>query len=243
MKKKTEFIWHPVDGILGAFSELLCAYFRMEVHGTANIPKQGPAIVIANHSGFSGADVVALVHLLRTRIRPDVSVLAHPLYFRTFGFVRDWAERQGLREASVEEGIKILSEGKLLLIFPEGERGNFKSSWKRYQLQKFHTGFVRLALRTGTPVIPCVLTGAEESHLSLGSVDLRKYVRGLRIPLPLNLVPLPSKWKVRFFDAIHYRRSSEADPTQTWILQQAEAARDELQHKLWKEKFDGQAAA
>lgn len=242
MKLKNEFVAHPVDAILGAFAELLCTYFRMEVQGSRNIPEHGPAIIIANHSGFAGADVVALVHLIRTRVRPDVCVLAHRLYFNSFGFVRDWASRQGLREASVDEGRKILEEGKLLLIFPEGERGNFKSSLKRYQLQKFHTGFVRLALRTGTPVIPCVVTGAEESHLSLGSIDLRQYVRGLRIPLPLNFFPFPAKWKIRFFDAIQYRKQSEGEPTQKWILKQAEKTREDLQRKLWKEKFEPKAA-
>src|SRR6185437_1622584 len=105
-----------------------------------------------------------------------------------------------------------------------------------YRLQKFHTGFVRMALKAKTPVIPCAITGAEESHLSLGSIDLRNFVRGLRIPLPVNFVPFPAKWRIRFFRPVRYHKEIKNGKTQAWILDQAQRARLDLQKKLWEEK-------
>ncbi|MGZ3687212.1 MAG: lysophospholipid acyltransferase family protein, partial [Bdellovibrionota bacterium] len=71
-----------------------------------------------------------------------------------------------------------------------------------YRLQHFHTGFVRMAIQTQVPIIPCLVTGAEESHLTLGSLNLSRFVKGLRLPIPLNLVPLPAKWKIQFLKPI-----------------------------------------
>jgi 1-acyl-sn-glycerol-3-phosphate acyltransferase len=61
---------------------------------------------------------------------------------------------------------------------------------------------MRLALRSNAPVIPCIIIGAEESHLNLGSIQLNRISEDLRIPFPVNLFPLPAKWKIEFLDPI-----------------------------------------
>jgi 1-acyl-sn-glycerol-3-phosphate acyltransferase len=104
----------------------------------------------------------------------------------------------GLEETTVERGTELLQDENLVLIFPEGEKGNFKATWKRYRLQRFHTGFVRMAIQAQAPIVPCLVIGAEESHLNLGSVDLSSYLKGFRLPIPLSLLPLPAKWKIKF---------------------------------------------
>jgi 1-acyl-sn-glycerol-3-phosphate acyltransferase len=225
-----------LERVWSRLAEALCSYFRTEVHGFEQIPRSGPAIVIANHSGWSGADAVVLAHLLHTRLGREVRVLAHPLYFDVSDEVSEVSLGFGLRRANYWSGLKSLKAGRILLIFPEGERGNFKSSLKRYRLQPFHTGFVRLAMEAQAPVIPVVITGAEESHWSLGSLDLGLFRRRLRIPLPLNWLPFPAKWRIRILKPISFSLPQVPGVRRReWIEQFAEETHDHLQDVLSEE--------
>lgn len=181
---------------------LLRSYFRIEVEGLEHIPLQGAAIIAPNHSGFAGADAALLVHIIKRETRRRPRILAHRAYFDFSAKLKDLAESFGLRRASYEGGLDVLKKGNLLVLFPEGETGNFKSTLKRYELQPFHRGFIRMALDAGVPIIPCVIVGAEEANLNLGNINLGKWIKGLRIPLPLNFIPLPSKWLIRFLPPV-----------------------------------------
>ncbi|MFZ9595932.1 MAG: 1-acyl-sn-glycerol-3-phosphate acyltransferase [Bdellovibrionia bacterium] len=192
--KIEQFWFHIAEG--------LSRYFRIEVEGLENIPDSGPAMIAPNHSGYAGADAVVLSHLISSRLKRAPKILAHRAYFESFRLIKEVSQSFGLEKASIQGGIRILQEGKLLLIFPEAETGNFKPSCERYHLQPFHTGFVRLSLETQAPIIPTLVIGAEESHVNLGQLDFSSWVKGLRVPLPLNLLPLPAKWKVIFLKPI-----------------------------------------
>lgn len=178
--------------------ETLCRhFFRVEAEGLENLPCTGPVVVIANHSGYAGADAIVLAHLIHRDVGRPVRILAHRAFFAWSGWVRRLAESYGLRPASFDEGVRLMRAGDLLLVFPEAESGNFKPSSQRYRLRRFHSGFARMALASGATVVPAVVIGAEESHLNLGRIDLRRTV-GFQLPVPFNLMPLPAKWKVRF---------------------------------------------
>lgn len=197
--------------------------------------------MIANHSGFAGVDAVVLAHLIRQQVGRDVRVLAHPLYFDFSRTVRSVSMSFGLAQASVEAGVRCLKAGKVLVIFPEGERGNFKSSLRRYRLQPFRTGFIRIALATGAAVVPCVVTGAEESHLNLGSLNLGWVFPRARLPLPLNVLPLPAKWRIRFLRPVRFRAPARArkrgrpSSPESWLDRRARGARLRLQASLDRE--------
>ncbi len=182
--------------------KLLRVYFRLEVEGIENIPKKGKAIISPNHSGYSGFDAVLLGHVVLKYRRRIPRILAHRAFFDLSSRVREVSESFGLRKASIGGGAEILKKNRLIVLFPEGESGNFKSSRKAYLLKPFHTGFVRMALESEAPIIPCVIIGAEETHLNLGNINLSKVIKGLRIPLPLNVLPLPAKWRIVFLKPI-----------------------------------------
>lgn len=194
------------SGFNGFFAELLEAYLRVEIEGTENIPRSGPAIILPNHSGFAGADAVLIAHLIHKSTGRTPKFLAHRAYFRCFGWIRRLAERSGLQEANLANGKRLLRNGELLIVFPEGESGNFKPSRERYSLQRFHRGFVVMAMEGAVPIVPCLVIGAEETHLNLGSLDLSRWLDGLKLPLPINLVPLPAKWKIRFLPPVDLGR-------------------------------------
>lgn len=183
---------------------LLRKYFRMEVVGIENIPRHGPAIVAPNHAGFAGADAVLLTFVIKRETRRRARILAHRAYFDLSERLRGISEGFGLRRASIAGGVEALERGHLLVLFPEGEAGNFKPSLKRYRLQDFHTGFIRMALLARAPIIPCVIIGAEETHLSIGNLNLSNVIRNLRIPLPINFFPLPAKWSIAFLKPVDF---------------------------------------
>ena len=181
-----------------AFGEFLVHYFRLKVRGLANLPKTGPVLVVPNHSGFAGFDVIVLAHLLRRKAKRSPKIVAHRAFFDLFQSLRLVAEQAGLTHPKFFDVEAELMRNELVLLFPEAEAGNFKSSLRRYRLRRFHAGFVRLALRTGAPIVPCLVIGAEESNFNLGSIDLSWFIRHLVLPLPINVLPLPAKWTIEF---------------------------------------------
>ncbi|MBI3541878.1 MAG: 1-acyl-sn-glycerol-3-phosphate acyltransferase [Deltaproteobacteria bacterium] len=210
-----------LERILDEAAELVRHYFRISVEGLEHVPVSGAALIVPNHSGFGAADALMIAHLVRREKGRVPRILAHRAFFELFEPLRRASVAFGLDRVSVARGVELLTDEQLLLLFPEGESGNFKPSTRRYHLQPFHTGFVRMALLSGAPIVPCVVIGAEEAQLNLGSVDASRLLEGLRLPVPLNLFPLPSKWRIRFLEPIrldHYPPGSASDRALTHEL-------------------------
>lgn len=216
------------------FMELMKTYFRVQVEGAENIPRRGGAIIIPNHSGVSGFDAMVLHHEITRATGRYPRVLTHHLWFLTKTTAIP-AQKLGFIEATTENGIKALNKKQLVMLFPEGEYGNFKPSSKAYQLQEFKRGFVRMALKTGSPLVPTLIIGAEETHVNLSRLKLTKFLRGVILPIPLNIIPLPSKWKIIFMDPIHlpYKKNSADD--RELVKEIAEDIQDQMQERLNQE--------
>jgi len=225
---KMDLLWNKL-------AKGITKYFRTRVIGGYNIPKNGPAIVASNHSGFCGFDVVVLSHVINDQSKRQPKILAHHAYFDFFQLLRLVSESFGLRKASIKNGTEVLQQKELLLIFPEAENGNFKSSLQMYDLQPFHTGFIRMAIKTRSPIIPTLVVGAEESHLNLGSIDLSNYLKNLRIPIPVNLIPLPAKWQIKFLKPISVRKYSMEDADNPKLMSEiADSIQAKMQVELIK---------
>lgn len=196
----SKVVLHPI--IKNHLVTLLKFYFRLETTGTENIPKRGAGLIIPNHSGFTGLDAIILTHEVKAKTRRLAKVMTHFLWFISQTTAIP-ANKLGFIEATTENGVKLLKENNLVILFPEGERGNFKPTTQRYQLQEFKRGFVRWAIETKTPIIPTLIIGAEESQLNLTRLELPFFLKKLIIPLPLNYLPLPSKWRIKFLPPIY----------------------------------------
>ena len=192
--------------------EIMKKYFRLEVEGLEHVPTRGAAIIIPNHSGFSGFDALILADTVHRQARRIPRVMTHHLWFLTKTTAVP-AQKLGFIEASFANGVSLLKKNNIVILFPEGENGNFKPSSKMYQLQEFKRGFVRMALEAQVPIIPVVIIGAEETHINLSKLKFTKYLRGTVLPLPLNIIPLPVKWKIKFLPPIHlpYKASQIED--------------------------------
>lgn len=182
--------------------EILRKYFRLEVSGVENIPRRGAVILAPNHSGYSGFDAFLLGHIVQQEAKRIPRVLTHHFWFLTETTAIP-AQKMGFTEATYENGLNALKKGNAIVLFPEGEHGNFKPTSERYQLQEFKRGFVRMALEAQCPIVPVVILGAEETHINLKKLKFTKFLRGSVIPLPLNIIPLPAKWRIQFLKPIN----------------------------------------
>lgn len=183
------------------FMEILKKYFRLEIEGLENIPTKGPVIISPNHSGFSGFDALILSYILQQKTKRIPRVMTHHLWFLTDTTALP-AQKMGFIEANFENGVRLLRKNNLVVLFPEGENGNFKPSSKKYQLQEFKRGFIRMALETDSQIVPTIILGAEETHINLKKLKFSKFLTGLVLPLPLNVIPLPAKWKIVFLKPV-----------------------------------------
>jgi 1-acyl-sn-glycerol-3-phosphate acyltransferase len=214
-----------------ALMEALRLYLRVEVVGMDKIPRKGSGIIAPNHSGFSGFDALLLAHLIHKDIHRIPRVLTHHLWFMN-NLTAVPAQKMGFTEANFENGLNALQRNNLIVLFPEGEFGNFKPSTQAYQLQEFKRGFVRMALTTQAPIIPTLVIGAEETHINLRQLKLGKFLPGAVFPLPLNLIPLPVKWKIVFMDPIRLPYSPSAVEDRDLVLEICEELQETMQEAL-----------
>ena len=182
--------------------EVIRKYLRVEVEGIENVPKHGGGIIISNHSGYAGFDAMMLANEIRRAHQREARLVAHKLWFLGRP-VQVVSEKMGLIEADTNACLRTLSRDELLILFPEGEAGNFKPTTRRYRLQEFKRGFTRLAMIAQVPIIPAFVIGAEETHINLSQIKFTKYLMGSVMPIPLNVIPLPVKWKIKFLPPVY----------------------------------------
>ncbi|MEU3403564.1 lysophospholipid acyltransferase family protein [Streptomyces sp. NPDC006670] len=174
---------------------LIDDWFRLDVLGLENIPADGPAVLVANHSGAWGLDAFVLQKTLVRSLRRPLHVLAAPFVFRLPVLGR-YAARKGAVPVDQRLAMQRLGEGELVAVFPEGLAGLEKPFQERYRLQPFNPGFAVAALHTGAPVVPVTVIGAEESSPRIGEVPaLAKFLDLPYFPLT-SPFPLPAKWLI-----------------------------------------------
>ena len=215
--------------------EIMRKYLRLEVEGLENVPKKGRALLTPNHSGFTALDAIMIGNELFRARGTVVSMLAHPLWFLSPN-IRILAKRMGLVEASKEAGEKLLRKNKQVIIFPEGEKGNFKPTYLRYKLQTFRRGFVRMAMATQAPIIPITVIGAEETNINLTQIKAANKLKGIIIPVPLNVLPLPAKWKIIFLKPVDMSKYTKKDASNKELVYKiTEDVKKSIQERIDRE--------
>lgn len=220
-------------------------YFRVETRGLENIPDTGGALVVANHSGTLPIDAMmtAMALLDHHPAHRYLRMLAADLVF-SLPFLAPLARKTGNTLACQADAERLLGVGELVGVWPEGFKGVGKPFSERYKLQRFgRGGFVSAALRTGVPIIPCTIVGAEEIYPMLGNAKTLARLFGLPyFPLTptfpwfglLGAVPLPSKWLIEFGEPVQtkpYTPAAAEDPMLVFEL--TDRIRETIQHTLY----------
>ncbi len=199
-------------------------WWRIETAGTERIPSDERVLYVANRAGILPYDGLMIAHAVeRARGRE-----ARPRFL-----VADWLlgvpyaaqvlARLGGVRACAENAERLLRTGRSVLAFPEGQKGALKPYRDRYRLQRFaRGGFVSIALRQRATIVPVAVVGAEEVHPILFQSSFAERFLGVPLPItptfpwlgPLGLVPLPSRWRIRFgrpirFDDVPLERAED----------------------------------
>jgi 1-acyl-sn-glycerol-3-phosphate acyltransferase len=218
-------------------------WFRVEVRGIDNIPDEGGALVVSNHSGTIPVDGLVTGVSIHDHTGRHLRPLGADLVFR-LPIVGEVARKGGATLACNEDAERMLSAGELVGVWPEGFKGIGKPYSDRYKLQRFgRGGFVSAALRTGVPIVPCSVVGAEEIYPLVGNIPSLARLLGVPyIPItpffpllgPLGLVPLPSKWIIEFGEPIRtdsYDHGAADDPM--LVFNVTDQVRETIQQTLY----------
>lgn len=206
-------------------------YFRTETFGLDNVP-QGRALLVANHSGQVPIDGAIIgTSLFLDADPPRVMRAMIEKWALSLPFAATFFNRVGQVVGVPENARRLLEMDEVLLVFPEGTRGINKPFSQRYQLQEFGLGFMRLAIETGTPIVPVAVVGAEEQYVSLGNLEWA--ARALKMPsfpivpqvlVPGGQLPLPMKYRLYFGEPLRFGGDSEDDELilrdKVWLVKQ-----------------------
>jgi len=226
---------------IGLIAWLYRKYFRCDAYGIEHIP-EGPCLIVCNHSGqlpFDGAMVTAAIFLDREPPRFLRSMVEY--FVPSTPFVSTFLARCGQILGTPDNCRRLLDSGDAILVFPEGVRGLNKTWEKRYQLQRFGQGFLRLALEKKIPIVPAVVIGAEEQAPTLYNASfIGKFFGFPALPVtPLHpwlpgigLLPLPTKYRIYFHEPINV--TGDANDEADVIQKKVDEIKSTMQHMLDK---------
>jgi 1-acyl-sn-glycerol-3-phosphate acyltransferase len=209
---------YDVDFSVAALAPILWLYrkyFRVEVHGIERVPTEGRVLLVANHSGQLPFDAAMVGCSLLVELDPPRAPRALvEKWVPTLPFVAPFYAKLGQVVGTPENCRRLLAADEALLVFPEGVRGLNKPFTKRYELQDFGHGFMRLALEMDTPIVPIGVVGAEEQAPAL--LDLKRVARLLGMPaLPVTPtilpLPLPTRYRIRYGEPLRFTGSPDDD--------------------------------
>jgi len=186
-------------------------YWRVQVEGIEHIPRRGAAILVANHSGAIPIDASMIAAAVEFRApSPRLVRFLYDRFVEQMPLVGTFYRKVGSVPARFGNAAALLARGELVGIFPEGVAGVAKGFGRRYRLQPFRTGFVRLSLACRAPIIPTAVVGAEEAYPVIARWErlgpLGRFLGLPYVPVTplfpwfgvLGAVPLPTRWYIRF---------------------------------------------
>ncbi len=207
------------------------SYFRVVTNGIQNIPP-GRCLLVANHSGQVPIDAmlvgtsVLLEHEPPRLVRGMVERWAPSL-----PFISTFFSRNGQITGDIHNAKTLLENDECVMVFPEGVAGSGKTIFDRYELQKFGTGFVRLAMETKTPIIPIGIIGCEEMLPSLSKLSPLAKMLGIPyIPVLPTLLPIPTKITIRFGEPIIF--DCNPDEPDAEVYRKVEIVRTAIRSEL-----------
>jgi 1-acyl-sn-glycerol-3-phosphate acyltransferase len=224
-----------IRALLPTVQTINTRYLRLKRDGLEHVPRGAPALLVGNHNGgISGAEIPSTLGTLWELLGAEAPLyaLAHDFAMRQVPALGRMVQKFGGVRACSENAERILSSGGQALVYPGGDLEAYRHARQADQIIfGERTGFVRVAQRTGTPIVPVVVQGAHRSayifHDGAGiaeALKLKKWARVSRFPLALALpwgiavgpwlpyLPLPFPVRLRVLPAIAV--ASEDDPVE-----------------------------
>lgn len=231
--RDTDYIRETLPGLW----MLASLYFRADVRGLHHIPKDGPVLLVGNHSGGIMAPdlfVFVLAFCTYLGVERDFFQLAHNgvVAGPAGGMVRKY----GAVAADPHNAELALQSGAAVLVYPGGDYEVFRPSWESGKVDfGGRKGFIRLALEMDVPIQPVVSIGSQETALfltrgrrlaKLARLDrlMRLKTAPFMIGLPFGFmpslfghIPLPSKITIQVMRPIDLRERFGDDPDPDYV--------------------------
>lgn len=231
-----------------AFGDALVArlyddYFRVKSYDAHHIPAEGPAILACNHSGTLPFDgMMVWTDVWRNTEPPRAARAISDYFVSSLPFIGTLFSRAGMVSGSRGNVRRLLEQGELLLLFPEGTPGIGKPFAERYQLQNWRKGHCEFAIRYSAPVVPVGVVGAEEQMPQIARIPLEPL--GLPVPylpVPATLVPLPVRYHILYGPPLRFDLEFEPDDADdpeiiAACAQRVKEAVDALLHRGLRER-------
>jgi 1-acyl-sn-glycerol-3-phosphate acyltransferase len=209
VSKKDVALWST---IVGSFYRY---YFSVGTTGIEHVPKRGRAMLVGNHSG--GIAIDAAMVCMSCLFEMDPPRLAQGMaerFINRVPFLSSMASRSGHLTGLPEHAERLLEDDRLLMVFPEGARGTAKLFRDRNSLVDFGSGFVRLALKTKSPIVPvAVLGGGEAFPTVANSYKLGRMFGVPYIPIVAYGLPvaLPAKIEIEYAPPLVFSGTGNED--------------------------------
>lgn len=180
-------------------------YFKVEAFGLENIPKEGRCLIIPNHSGQLPFDGMLVAYAMLTNPNgPRAPKAMVEKFLPTVPFIGNWLNSVGAVIGDPVNCERMLDSEEAVIVFPEGVRGSNKLYKQKYQLQRFGTGFMHLAMKHNTPIIPVAVIGMEESIRAYANIKPVAKLLGMPVaPLVLPYI-FPSKVYIYFGEPMYF---------------------------------------
>jgi 1-acyl-sn-glycerol-3-phosphate acyltransferase len=209
------------------------SYFRVETHGIEKVP-EGRVLLISNHSGQLPLDAAMIGCAMLVEAEPPRVVRAMvEKWAPTLPFIAPFFARIGQVVGTPENCRRLLAAGETIMVFPEGVRGLNKTFDKSYQLQEFGLGFMRLALETGTPIVPVGVVGAEEQAPALFDFKSAAKMFGFpALPITPTLLPFPMPVKYHLHFGAPMRFTGNPDEEDSELERKVREVKQAIQTML-----------
>jgi 1-acyl-sn-glycerol-3-phosphate acyltransferase len=181
-----------VQRYLDAVRPVLRHWFRADLRGIDQVPADGGVLLVGNHSGgVLTTDHALVLEATQQRFGPSrpVYTLVHDVLLRA-PQVGPWLRRVGCLRASPESAALTLQAGLPTMVFPGGDHEATRPSWQSSRIDfKGRTGYVRMAIEAGVPIVPFVTYGAQHAQFFVSRGDV--FVRALKLKQRFNSATFP----------------------------------------------------
>jgi 1-acyl-sn-glycerol-3-phosphate acyltransferase len=169
-------------------------YFRVQTSGWEHVPPAGPMLVVGSHNGgLASPDLAMTFYDWHRRFGFDRRVygLTHAKLWAGYPWIAGQVAAIGGIPFHGRKAMVVLERGDGLLVYPGGGQDAFRPHRQRGRIQfAGRTGFLRLAIRQGVPIVPLISWGAHDTLLVIDDLyPLARAVHRLGVPWPLGIDP------------------------------------------------------